>query len=872
MPPYRIAIIALFVLEACSEVSEAPSAAADAERSRFDRALDQGLLAALDAAPRAQVVSRGDEDDHGRFMVTPIAVGAASLPAELDGETAARLHWARYADDLGVSEQGVREAVLDAVHSLHGAAAIYHFSQRAAGLPVFQARASVVLDASKNLVSLANGMVQSRIVEDAVEARWILPAQAALGTAYAAAGGPALLLAAAIETSENAGWHSYEVATPPGAARVVDAAARAVMFPMDDRLIPAYQVELLMRARVSFAYAANGYVIAADDGRVLWQTALTRSESFSYRVFAETSGDHAPLDGPLVDSAPHPTGTPDRYQPGFGAPALVDMAGFNKNMDPWLDASATYTFGNNVRAFSDRNQTTSASGLVTRNDGYNDGVDYRADVTAERTFDRSYDLNQDPDVTSDQIKASVAQLFYTTNWLHDYYYDSGFDEASGNAQLSNFGRGGAGNDPLLAEAQDSADSGASNNANMSTLSDGRSPRMQMYVWTGLPNRALTTDPQLTLDDWIGAAGFGPQTFALPQADLVLADDASTRLPSGATGSGAPSVSDACQVPTNVRGKIAVIDRGICTFVSKLENAERGGALGALVLDNAPGHSSPAPGGSGSTASIPLLTLSYEDGQKLKAALSSGAVRATAFSRGDETPRDGSIDNTVVAHEWGHYLHQRLSSGSSASYGGMSEGWGDFTALLLTIREGDTFSGKVYPLAQYAAGGFDPRSAYFGIRRAPYSVELDKNPFTFKHVRESAKLPTTAPLWDADETDMNEAHNVGEIWAQMLFECYVNVLTAGQAAGRGFAESKRRMTDYVVAGLKAAPPEPTFTEQRDAILAGVRAMAASDPTRNADVEAIAKGFAKRGLGANAIAPPARSNSLDEAVEDFSVPSP
>lgn len=110
-----------------------------------------------------------------------------------------------------------------------------------------------------------------------------------------------------------------------------------------------------------------------------------------------------------------------------------------------------------------------------------------------------------------------------------------------------------------------------------------------------------------LDDWIGAAGFGPQTFAVPESDLVLADDASTRIPSGATGSGAPSVSDACQVPTNVRGKIAVIDRGICTFVSKLENAERGGALGALVLDNAPGHSSPSPSGSGSTASIPLMT-------------------------------------------------------------------------------------------------------------------------------------------------------------------------------------------------------------------------------------------------------------------------
>ena len=50
--------------------------------------------------------------------------------------------------------------------------------------------------------------------------------------------------------------------------------------------------------------------------------------------------------------------------------------------------------------------------------------------------------------------AAVTQLFYVTNWLHDWCYDSGFDEAAGNAQHDNFGRGGLGGDPLHAEAQD----------------------------------------------------------------------------------------------------------------------------------------------------------------------------------------------------------------------------------------------------------------------------------------------------------------------------------------------------------------------------------------------------------------------------------
>ncbi|KAJ7186854.1 hypothetical protein C8R46DRAFT_1058231 [Mycena filopes] len=42
--------------------------------------------------------------------------------------------------------------------------------------------------------------------------------------------------------------------------------------------------------------------------------------------------------------------------------------------------------------------------------------------------------------------ATVTQLFYTTNMVHDLYYRYGFDEVAGNFQQYNFGRGGEGND------------------------------------------------------------------------------------------------------------------------------------------------------------------------------------------------------------------------------------------------------------------------------------------------------------------------------------------------------------------------------------------------------------------------------------------
>ena len=110
--------------------------------------------------------------------------------------------------------------------------------------------------------------------------------------------------------------------------------------------------------------------------------------------------------------------------------------------------------------------------------------------------------------------------------------------------------------------------------------------------------------------------------------------------------------------------------------------------------------------------------------------------------------------------------------------------------------------------------------------------------------------------------------MGEIWASMLFEAYVNLLQVGKAAGRPFEETKRRMADYIVAGMKAAPVEPTFVEQRDAILMSARAMARQDASREGDAEALMKGFAKRGLGAGAVAPPRSSCTLNEAVESFS----
>ena len=91
-------------------------------------------------------------------------------------------------------------------------------------------------------------------------------------------------------------------------------------------------------------------------------------------------------------------------------------------------------------------------------------------------FDFPVNLNSAPDSYKN---AAVANLFYWNNIIHDVQYQYGFDEAAGNFQTNNYGKGGLGGDAVLAEAQDGS---GTNNANFMTPEDGTAPRMQMYLW------------------------------------------------------------------------------------------------------------------------------------------------------------------------------------------------------------------------------------------------------------------------------------------------------------------------------------------------------------------------------------------------------
>ncbi|KAJ9059786.1 hypothetical protein DSO57_1037896 [Entomophthora muscae] len=91
-------------------------------------------------------------------------------------------------------------------------------------------------------------------------------------------------------------------------------------------------------------------------------------------------------------------------------------------------------------------------------------------------FDFPLNLKKEPE---SYLNASITNLFYWCN-THDLYYRYGFDEAAGNFQENNFGRGGGSDDAVVASAQD-AD--GYDNANFATPPDGQRPRMNIMYGT-----------------------------------------------------------------------------------------------------------------------------------------------------------------------------------------------------------------------------------------------------------------------------------------------------------------------------------------------------------------------------------------------------
>lgn len=800
-----------------------------------------------------------------------------SAKAGLDETGMARAYLRDLADLYRITANEVDALPRYDLQRLPGGSALVRFRNRIDGVDVFREQVSVLLDGEGSLVAVG-GFVMGAPSGGPKNARaFTLSPEQAVATALADfAFSPAI--AKSLRQAGNAnGYVQVELpagaASDDGSALAQPARVKRVWFRLGSELVGAHYVEVQVRdGSPPHGLDYYAYVVAVD-GTVLFRHNQTSDVAFSYRVYAESAGPNLPLPGPAGRNGfPHPTATPDGYQPPFVPPNLVTLqnAPFSKN-DPWLPPTATRTIGNNVEAYSDARTP----------DGFNPADpnecdlaipiagDSHACTNAPNTFDYTYDPAQPPNVNRTQLMAAVTNLFYMNNYLHDFFYDAGFDEAAGNAQVDNYGRGGLANDSLLAEAEDFS---GTDNATMSTPADGARPRMHMFVWNRSIALAKVNAPaSIAGVKQAGTAVFGAQSFDFTN-DLVLALDAAN--------SEGPTTTDGCSPFANaaaVAGRIAAIDRGVCTFVVKVRNAQTAGAVGVLILNNVAGAINMA--GSDPVISIPAVSVSSADGDAIKALLAAPETVNVRIARKAGVQRDGALDNTLVAHEWGHYISNRLigdANGLTANQArGMGEGFADFHALLLLVKDGDrllasnaNFNGT-YPETPYTLAGpdFAPdvlnNAYYHGIRRYPYSRDPDKNPLTFKHVSDGVPLPATPVRSPVGSSANSEVHNTGEVWASMLWECYANLLN--DRTRLTFAEAQDRMKRYLVGGYKMTPADPTFVSARDALLAVMLAQDAQDHAL------CYQGFARRGAGQGAVAPERYSEDNAGVVESFrSVP--
>jgi hypothetical protein len=832
MKQFKFSVLAVLVASAVT-VSTLPVAANDQNDIQLK---NQATVFASKDVPTVSGMSNQVDSVSGQttFAWAPVGVAVPNMSA-VAPEHQLAFAAEHYLNVLtgAVSKGGLvgLKPTLVSSHMSDDGVKIAKFTQEFAGIEVFNKEYNVLMDAEFNLVAGSGGLSSAAAAPKVSALSAFAKADNAVLNAFVAAGGNENdVILNALESDGK--YQQFAVAEQQGSVKLIgEPRAKPVFFEKKSKLIPAHYVEIEVAAEDAVDSEYYSYVISSETGEVLFKNNLkAHAADFEYRIYADSNG--RPWDGPHGNVIPAAGPEQDDATTYLDAPLVKLLHGPISKKDPWLLESATNTIGNNVNAYAD----------VVAPDGFTNG-DYNAEITGPKTFDYKYRTSE-PETSMNNRKAAIVNLFYMNNYLHDMFYDYGFNEAAGNAQALNYGRGGVEGDPIRAEVQDNS---GFNNANMSTPADGRSPRMQMYLWD-------SKDAVFGKDYGVKAAAGGEEiaitqmqrsSFGVGQfnisGELALFDD------------GVPATRDACEPAINgaaLAGKIAVLDRGTCNFTVKVKNAQNAGAIGVVVVNHLP-TGLPSMGGDDATVKIPNVGITQAEGAKLYAALQAGkTVNIEMFNK--KPYKDSSWDNAIVSHEWGHYISNRLVGNGSGLYNNqgrsMGEGWGDFHALMMISEAKDLeLPGNDKLQRAYAAITYVD-SFYYGIRSVPYSQDREVNGKSFQNIEVGKGVVVDSRTGNA------QVHSAGEVWATVLWDGFVNLVNDDR---HSFDEAKHRMLGYLVNGYKMTPVGPTYTEARDAILA---AAYAKDP---ADYKLLLKAFADRGMGLGAVSP-ARDNGKHTGV--------
>ncbi len=593
----------------------------------------------------------------------------------------------------------------------------------------------------------------------------------------------------------------------------------------------------------------------ANTGEIVRKDNLTVSCNFRHDAFHHDYSAHLP-EGFSKDFSPNHAEAPNAESfaaldasyrvfalplesPGHGSRTLVTNPWFtDASPDGWHTilggsyvGSYNTTRGNNVMAYDDKANANSPGAY--------------ADGGANRVFDFPFIVND----TSGNLNAATTNLFYINNKVHDIFYRLGFTETARNFQAWNYGKGGGQNDYVMAESQDG---GGTDNANFSTPADGGRPRMQMYLWNptvlervfyNAPAEAVGRVVQNYISTTFGPALNATGVTADVKVSPVL--DACSPLPAG-----------------SLAGKIGLIQRGTCEFQAKVQAAQDAGAVAAIIY-NLP-DSAPTSGMAGvnPNITIPSVLIENSEGVYMSNLLKSTNVNITLrYNELDQKIRDGSFDNGIVTHEYGHGISNRntgngyscLSSSNSKEQ--MGEGWSDYFALMLTNQPGAT---KDVPRGIGTYAITEPITG-LGIRPAKYSPDFAINGYTYGDTNGMEYTNTAGQV-------VPDVHSIGFVWATMLWDLHWKFAEKYGYSSDIMANNTNGSTkaiQLVVDGLKLQECSPTFVSGRDAILAADAASGGADRCM------IWETFAKRGLGINASA--GSKTNINDQTESFDIPA-
>jgi hypothetical protein len=255
--------------------------------------------------------------------------------------------------------------------------------------------------------------------------------------------------------------------------------------------------------------------------------------------------------------------------------------------------------------------------------------------------------------------------------------------------------------------------------------------------------------------------------------------------------------------------------------------------------------------------IPAVFVTKEIGDVLQAAVEAGTVNVKLEVPADlYLYADGSFDNGVISHEYGHGISNKLIGGPTNSscmtnYEQMGEGWSDWFSMMMQLKTGATATDNVY-IGTYVIN--EENNVGPGLREFPYTTDMNINPRTLNSSNEP--IP-------ADPANTSYRYVVGETWATVMWDltwAYINKYGYDPNIYTGTGGNNKVMKLALDALKLQACNTASMVSGRDNLFAADQAT-----TGGQDYCMIAEVFRRRGLGLNATS--GSANDSGDQVEDF-----